>query len=109
MRNRKFRKKCFPTFWFLFLFHYFLFFISYFLLPADALAINAKKTALKKGLLVIHSEEHGLPIVMLTLLIKASPLNEPKEKAGLASLTAELLLEGTKHRKSTDISEEIEF
>jgi len=109
MRNRKFRKKCFPTFWFLFLFLYFLFFISYFLLPADALAINAKKTALKKGLLVIHSEEHGLPIVMLTLLIKASPLNEPKEKAGLASLTAELLLEGTKHRKSTDISEEIEF
>jgi zinc protease len=46
---------------------------------------------------------------MLTLLIKASPLNEPKEKAGLANLTAELLMEGTKHRKSTDVSEEVEF
>jgi zinc protease len=109
MRNKKFRKKCFSTFRFLFLFLYFLFFISCFLLPADALAINAKKTALKKGIIVIHSEEHSLPIVMLTLLIKASPFNEPKEKAGLANLTAELLLEGTKHRKSTDISEEIEF
>jgi len=46
---------------------------------------------------------------MVTLLVKASQLNEPKDKAGLANLTAELLLEGTKHRKSTDISEEIEF
>ncbi len=109
MRNKKFRKKCFSTSQFLFLFLYCLFFISCFLPPADALAINAKKTVLKKGLLLIHSEEHSLPIVMLTLLIKASPFNEPKEKAGLANLTAELLLEGTKHRKSTDISEEIEF
>ncbi len=109
MRSKKFRKKCFSTFQLLFLFLYFLFFISCFLLPVDALAINAKKTVLNKGLLLIHSEEHNLPIVMLTLLIKASPFNEPKEKAGLANLTAELLLEGTKHRKSTDISEEIEF
>jgi zinc protease len=46
---------------------------------------------------------------MVTLLVKASQLNESKDKAGLANLTAELLLEGTKHRKSTDISEEIEF
>jgi zinc protease len=46
---------------------------------------------------------------MVTLLIKVSPLNEPKDKAGLANLTAELLTEGTKNRSSTDISEEIEF
>jgi zinc protease len=46
---------------------------------------------------------------MVTLLVKASQLNEPKDKVGLANLTAELLLDGTKHRKSTDISEEIEF
>ena len=46
---------------------------------------------------------------MVTLLVKASQLNEPKDKAGLANLTAELLTEGTKNRKSTDISDEIEF
>jgi zinc protease len=79
------------------------------LLTANAFALNVKKSILQNGLIVLHSEEHGLPIVMLTLLIKASPLNEPKDKAGLANLTAELLLEGTRHRKSTDISEEIEF
>jgi zinc protease len=72
-------------------------------------ALNVKRTVLQNGLIVLHSEEHSLPIVMITLLVKVSQINEPKDKAGLANLTAELLLEGTKHRKSTDISEEIDF
>ncbi len=46
---------------------------------------------------------------MTTLLVKASPLDESPEKAGLANLTAELLTEGTEKRKAADISEEIEF
>jgi zinc protease len=91
------------------LFVFLLLFTANCLLPINAFALNVKKTTLQNGLIILHSEEHNLPIVMLTLLIKATPLNEPKEKAGLASLTAEVLLEGTKHRKSTDISEEIEF
>lgn len=85
-----------------------LFTVPY-LLSADAYALNVKRTVLQNGLVVLHSEEHSLPIVMVTLLVKASQLNESKDKAGLANLTADLLLEGTKHRKSTDISEEIEF
>ncbi|MEW6675803.1 MAG: pitrilysin family protein [Nitrospirota bacterium] len=72
-------------------------------------ALDVKRTVLPNGLTVLHSEKHNLPIVMITLLVKASPLNEPKEKAGLANLTVELLTEGTKNRKSNDISEEIEF
>ena len=87
----------------------FALFTFYFLLPTDVYAINVNKTILPNGLVVLHSEKHSLPIVMVTLLIKASPLNEPKDKAGLANLTAELLAEGTKNRSSTDISEEIEF
>lgn len=79
------------------------------LLSTNVYAINVKKTVLPNGLVVLHSEKHSLPIVMVTLLVKASPLNEPKDKAGLANLTAELLTEGTKNRSSTDISEEIEF
>src|SRR3972149_2853699 len=87
----------------------FALFTFYFLLPTDVYAINVNKTILPNGLVVLHSEKHSLPIVMVTLLIKASPLNEPKDKAGLANLTAELLAEGTKNRSSTDISEEIDF
>jgi zinc protease len=64
---------------------------------------------LPNGLTVLYVERHNLPIVMVSLLVKASPLDESPDKAGLANLTAELLTEGTVKRKATDISEEIEF
>ena len=75
----------------------------------DAQALDIKRTVMANGLTLLHVERHNLPIVMVTLLVKASPLDEPTEKAGLANLTAELLTEGTKKRKATDISEESEF
>lgn len=79
------------------------------MLSSYALALNVSRTTLPNGLVVLHSEKHNLPIVMLTLLIKVGQVNEPKDKAGLANLTAELLTEGTKERSSTQISEELEF
>jgi len=78
-------------------------------LLTDVYALDANKTILPNGLMVLHSEKHNLPIVMITLIVKAGLLDEPKEKAGLANLTADLLDEGTKSRKSSEISEEIEF
>jgi len=75
----------------------------------DAHAIEIKKQTLPNGLTVLHAERHNLPIVMLTILIKASPLNEPADKAGIAYLTAKMLAEGTQKRKASEISEEIEF
>ena len=79
------------------------------LLSADVYALDANKKILPNGLTVLHSEKHNLPIVMITVIVKAGLLDESKEKAGLAYLTAELLDEGTKNRKSSEISEEIEF
>lgn len=81
----------------------------YCLIFSSAYALEASRTELPNGLVVLHSEKHNLPIVMLTILIKVGQINEPKEKGGLANLTAELLTEGTKKRSSTQISEEIEF
>ncbi|MDI6744415.1 MAG: pitrilysin family protein [Thermodesulfovibrionales bacterium] len=75
----------------------------------DVHALDINKKILPSGLTVLHSEKHNLPIVMATMIVKASLLDEPKKKAGLAYLTAELLDEGTKNRKSSEISEEIEF
>ncbi len=77
------------------------------ILHFHSFAFDVKRTTLPNGLTVLHSGKHSLPIVMVTLLIKAGQLNEPK--AGLANLTAELLTEGTKNRKSTEINEEVEF
>ncbi len=82
---------------------------AYCLLSTSAFALDAQRTILPNGLIVLHSENHNLPIVMVTLMIKAGQINEQKEKAGLANLTAELLTESTKNRKSKDISDEIDF
>jgi len=79
------------------------------LLSTDAYALNVKRTVLPNDLIVLHSENHNLPVVMVTLIVKAGQLDESKEKAGLANLIAELLTEGTANRKSKDISEEIDF
>ena len=72
-------------------------------------AIDATRKVLPKGICFLHSEQRNLPVVKVTLLIKASPLNEPPEKAGLANLVSELLMEGTKTRSSDQISDEWEF
>jgi zinc protease len=74
-----------------------------------ALALDVKRTQLPNGLVVLHSENHNLPMVMVTLIIKAGQLYETGEKAGTANLVAELLTEGTKNRSSKDISEQIDF
>lgn len=79
------------------------------LFSSNAHALNVNKTVLPNGLVLLHSENHNLPIVMVTLIVKAGQIREPEEKAGLANLTAELLTEGTKNRKSRDISEETDF
>jgi zinc protease len=79
------------------------------LLHCPLYALDVNKKELPNGLTVLHSEKYNLPIVMVTMIVKVSPLDEPKEKAGLANLTSELLDEGTKSRKSSEISEEIEF
>ncbi len=75
--------------------------------PADAVEIKKSSTA--GGLTILHVERRAIPMVAVTLLIKASPLNENPEKAGLANLTAKMLMEGTAKRKSIEIGEDIEF
>lgn len=87
-----------------------LLFIINFSLFTEAHALNnIERKVLDNGLVVLYSESRNLPLVMVTMIVKASPLDEPKEKAGLANLVAELLNEGTKIRKSQQISDEIEF
>ena len=88
---------------------FFLLFIITSFLSADVFALDAKRTVLPNGLVVLHSENHNLPIVMVTLIVKAGQMHEPEEKAGTANLVAELLTEGTKSRSSKDISEQADF
>lgn len=78
-------------------------------IPSFSYALDIKKEKLSNGLTVLYVERHELPIVMATMLIKASPLQESAEKAGTAYITSKMLSQGTATRKATDISREIDF
>jgi len=63
---------------------------------------------LANGLRVVVLEDHGLPIVHGRLLVNAGSVFEPAAKNGLASLTAQLLREGTRTRTGPQIAEQME-
>jgi zinc protease len=85
------------------LFAFFIFHVDH------VFALDARRTVLPNGLVVLHAENHNLPIVMVTAIVKVGQLHDTEEKAGTANLTAELLTEGTKSRSSKEISEQIDF
>ena len=66
-----------------------------------------KRFKLKNGLDVILAEFHDLPLVDVSLVIKAGGAANPPEQAGLAEMTANMLDEGTKTRSALDIADEM--
>ncbi|MBI4686621.1 MAG: insulinase family protein [Nitrospirae bacterium] len=104
MRNKKIKNYLFFLFVLLVTCH-----LSLVTLSSAHAAIEIKKEVLENGLTLLGVERHNLPIVMVTVGIKAGAVVEPEGKAGLANLTAEILTEGTKKRTANEISEEIEF
>jgi zinc protease len=72
-------------------------------------ALESSRSVLDNGLVLMIVERNNLPVVKVSVGIKAGNLYEPEEKAGLAHLTAGLLDEGTTNRTAKQISEEIEF
>ncbi|MCU1286767.1 MAG: Insulinase-like:Peptidase C-terminal [Acidobacteriales bacterium] len=68
-----------------------------------------KKVTLKNGLTVLLMEQHRLPIVSMSYIVRAGSTADPKGKEGLASLTAGLLRKGTKTRSSDQISNDLDY
>lgn len=68
----------------------------------------ARRVVLPNGLTVLVMENHRLPIVTAAAAIRHTRLLEPADKAGVAALTGELLVEGTTARTGPQISELIE-
>ncbi|RJR20934.1 MAG: insulinase family protein [Nitrospiraceae bacterium] len=87
----------------------FLLFTVHCSLFTAAYALDVKRQVLKNGLTLLVVERHNVPVVRVSVGIKAGNLYEPADKAGLASLTAGLLTEGTTNRTARQISEEIDF
>jgi len=78
-------------------------------LAAPASQVLGVREKLPNGLVWLFSEQSGLPLVTLKLLVKAGTLQDPPGKEGLANLTATLLLSGTKKRSATQIAQELDF
>ncbi|MFQ5646953.1 MAG: M16 family metallopeptidase [bacterium] len=68
-----------------------------------------ERMVLDNGLVLIVLEQHALPFVVMELSVKAGSVFDPPGKSGLASLTADLLNEGTGKRSALQISEEIDY
>ena len=64
-----------------------------------------QRTKLSNGMDVLLVENHKLPLVQLNLVLKSGWSNDPSDKPGTASLTAELLDEGTTTRNALQISD----
>ena len=62
---------------------------------------------LSNGLEVLLVEHHELPVVNMNLILKTGAAADPQDRAGLASLTAALIDEGTKTRSALDISNQL--
>ena len=71
-------------------------------------AMNAQRTTLPNGLVLVTSEQPSLPIVSVRLLIRAGSRYDPGPGHGLANLTSRLLTLGTPTRDAMSISGLIE-
>ncbi|HJQ34954.1 MAG TPA: pitrilysin family protein, partial [Pyrinomonadaceae bacterium] len=68
---------------------------------------SAERRTLSNGLEVLVVRHSELPIVNFNLVVKMGAAGDPAGQAGLASLTADMLDEGTKTRSSLEISDQL--
>jgi zinc protease len=76
---------------------------------AAAAGPPAERYTLSNGVHLIVSEQHALPLVVVQILIDAGARRDPRGQEGVASLTADLLTEGTKTRTASEISRAFDF
>ncbi len=67
---------------------------------------SIQKARLSNGMELLLVEDHKLPLVQVNLVVKSGWASDPSNRPGAASLTAELLDEGTKSMNALRISEE---
>jgi len=80
--------------------------------PGDPPALRLppiEKRTLSNGLPVWVVESHEVPVVNVTLIVRAGAAADPAGKYGLASFTAAMLDEGAGSRGSLELADAIEF
>jgi zinc protease len=64
---------------------------------------------LPNGLQVVAVLHHEQPIVSMRMIVRAGGALDPKDKFGLADLTAALLTQGTESQSATELNEAVDF
>ena len=70
---------------------------------------GVQEKSLPNGLKIVVVERKNVPLVTASLLVKSGAENENEAAAGVADMTASLLLKGTKTRTATQIAQDMEF
>ena len=76
--------------------------------PRRAPRLDIRRVTLSNGLVVLGSENHTHSSAMVRLGLRAAPVLDTVERAGLASLTASGLTRGTKTRTFEEINEAVD-
>jgi zinc protease len=71
--------------------------------------LGVERFVMDNGLTVLYARRENLPIVKVSVLVKAGSYDEPERLAGLATLTASLLTEGAGGRTSAEMADAVEF
>ena len=67
------------------------------------------RTVLDNGAVLLVAERPGVPMVVMNMFIKTGSTADPIGKAGVASLTAELLTRGTQQYTAEALAEALDF
>jgi predicted Zn-dependent peptidase len=68
-----------------------------------------QKTKLPNGLTIILMKQTEVPLISVSIGVRAGAINDPAGKEGLASVTASLLRKGTKTRTADQLSSALDF
>ena len=77
--------------------------------PAPLKLPVIQKLTLSNGIPVLFIEVHKVPLVEVAAVVRAGAAADPKGKAGLASLTAEMLDRGAGKRSALEISDAVDY
>ncbi|WP_395645858.1 M16 family metallopeptidase [Terricaulis sp.] len=76
--------------------------------PVSARIPETSERTLSNGLRVIVAPNRALPLISADLRFASGGSADPRDRAGLASMTADLVMRGTETRSATDIAQQIE-
>jgi zinc protease len=68
-----------------------------------------RRTTLENGITLLLMEQHEVPLISFSVIIRSGAVADPVGKGGVASVTAELLRKGTRTRTAEQLSGDLDF